>query len=131
MDELKILLVEDDSDDVELLRDSFHSNNLSVDLRVFSEGDKVAAFLREPDFTPDIFIIDFNLPKVHGREILKMLKMHPTFGTVPIVVFSTSAAKEDIEFSKEYGAAHFITKPASVDGFNRAIQVILSCVKKY
>ena len=130
MDVLKILLVEDDTDDVELLRDSFAGNNMQIDLLVFSEGDKVAAFLNAPDFNPDIIVIDFNLPKVHGREILKMLKRHDTMGKIPLVVFSTSAAKEDIAYSKEYGAAHFITKPASVEGFNKAIQVLLSCVNR-
>ncbi len=129
MDELKILLVEDDTDDVELLRDSFTSNDLTVDLRVFSEGDKVAEFLRDPDFSPQLIVIDFNLPKVHGREILKMIKKHETFSAIPLVVFSTSAAQEDISFSKDFGAAHFITKPTSVDGFNKAIKVLLSCIK--
>lgn len=130
MDELKILLVEDDIDDVELLRDSFTGNNLTVDLHVFSEGDKVASFLKEPDFMPDLIIIDFNLPKVHGREILKMIKKHEALSAIPLVVFSTSAAQEDIAYSKQFGAAHFITKPTSVDGFNRAIQILLSCIRR-
>lgn len=130
MDVLKILLVEDDTDDVELLRDSFAGNNMQIDLLVFSEGDKVASFLEAPHFIPQLIVIDFNLPKVHGKEILKMLKKHPDFNAIPLVVFSTSAAKEDIDYSMDYGAAHFITKPTSVDGFNKAIQILISCVQR-
>ena len=130
MDELKILLVEDDIDDVELLRDSFAGNDLKVELLVFSEGDQVTSFLKEPHFIPQLIVIDFNLPKVHGKEILKMIKNHEVFSKIPLVVLSTSAAKEDIAYSIQYGAEHFITKPTSVDGFNKAIEILISCVKR-
>jgi DNA-binding response OmpR family regulator len=130
MKSLKILLIEDDLDDIELLKDAFNSNKVDTTLKVITTGDLVAPYLDEPDFIPEIVILDFNLPRVHGKEILFHLRKHNNFEKIPVVVFSTSSAQEDIDYAKQNGASAFITKPISIEGFNQAVSTILTCSEK-
>lgn len=127
---LKILLIEDDADDIELLEEAFKINDISYELQVIMEGDKVAPFITQNKNLPQIIVLDFNLPRVHGREILKMIKSSGDFKNIPLIVLTTSAAKEDIEYSLKMGADHFITKPTSIDGFANTVATIVDAVKR-
>ena len=122
---INILLIEDDADDIELLEEALKSNKISYQLTSIKEGDKVMSYLRADILVPDIIVLDFNLPKLHGREILSLIKSSEKFGTVPLVVLTTSASKEDISFAKDMGANHYITKPTSINDFNRAVATIV------
>lgn len=121
---LKILLIEDDEDDVELLKEALNDNNVDYSMHVIMEGDKVLPHLKKSSSLPDIIVMDLNLPRFHGKEILKELKLINDFKDVPILVFSTSSAKEDMEYSYKLGANQFITKPATIIGWNETIQAI-------
>ena len=125
MDMIRILLVEDDADDIELLEEAFRSNKVSYTLTCIKEGDKVMPYLTEQATAPDIIVLDFNLPKLHGREILSLLKRSEKFSDVPVVVLTTSASKEDIAFAKQMGADHYITKPTSIEDFDVAVATIV------
>ena len=125
MKPIDILLIEDDADDIELLEDALKSNNVLYSLNAIKEGDRVSPYLATLKNLPDIIILDFNLPKLHGKEVLLDIKALDKFKDLPLIVLTTSALQEDILFAKNKGADHFITKPTSVADFNKAIATIV------
>ncbi|HET9279054.1 MAG TPA: response regulator, partial [Flavitalea sp.] len=74
---------------------------------------------------PNIIVMDFNLPRVHGREIIKQIKSNQEFRNIPLLVLTTSTAREDIEYSYKMGADSFITKPTTIQGFNATVGTIV------
>src|ERR1700710_720080 len=98
---LKVLLVEDSPGDVRLTKETFRDSNVSVELHVASDGVEAMAFLRqEGQFAdaprPDFILLDLNLPKMDGREVLAQIKQDPALKTIPIVILTTSEAETDI-----------------------------------
>jgi DNA-binding response OmpR family regulator len=128
---LKVLLIEDDMDDVELLKEAFGDNKVEYEMEVIMEGDRVKPFLQNAEFIPSIIIMDLNLPKTDGKEILKDVKSTDAFKTIPLIVFSTSSSKEDIEYAYSLGANKFITKPTTIAGWNETIEVIVHLATTY
>jgi DNA-binding response OmpR family regulator len=126
MKKLRILLVEDDTDDVQLLQEAMQENKIDCIMDVIMEGDKVMPFLSAAIELPDIIVIDFNLPKIHGKEVLVSIRSTPAFAAIPLVVLTTSASPHDIKFAQENGANKFITKPSTIHGFNAAVKTIAS-----
>ena len=122
---IQIFLIEDDADDIELLEVSLKDNNVEYKMDVVMEGDKVQEYLRNCKRLPNIIVMDFNLPRVHGREIIKQIKSNEDFKKIPLVVLTTSTAKEDIEYSYKMGADSFITKPTTIQGFNATVGSIV------
>ena len=122
---IRIFLIEDDADDIELLEVSLKDNNVDYDMEVVMEGDKVQNYLQNCKELPDIIVMDFNLPRVHGREIIKQIKSNEDFRRIPLIVLTTSTAKEDIEYSYKMGADTFITKPTTIQGFNATVGAIV------
>ncbi len=125
-----ILSIEDDADDVDLLKEAFIDNGVEIEMEVVKSGDKAISHLEKGKKLPDVIVMDLNLPKLHGKEILMQLKSHPKFKNIPLVILTTSSAKEDSKFCLENGADTFITKPATVEGFNRAVRQIIATAKK-
>jgi DNA-binding response OmpR family regulator len=128
---LKILLIEDDIDDVELLKEAFKENKVNYELELIMEGDRVNPYLQDGDSIPSIIILDLNLPKTDGKEILKDIKSSDTFKNIPLIVFSTSSSKQDAEFAYSYGANNFITKPTTIAGWNETIDIIVHTAETY
>jgi CheY-like chemotaxis protein len=126
MKKIKILLIEDDADDVELLQEAIQDNHVDCTVDVIMEGDKVMPYLKTIDSLPDIIVMDFNLPKLHGREILALIRSIPSFAHIPIMVLTTSASPHDIQYALEKGADRFITKPSTIQGFNATVNTIVS-----
>ena len=122
---LNILLVEDDQDDVELMQDALRDNGIKFSMEVVKQGDKVIPFLKLCKNFPNIILLDLNLPKMHGREILSRIKLSEDFKHIPVAILSTSSSKSEQEFCLSAGAIKFLTKPTSVDGFNKTIQSIM------
>lgn len=122
---LDILLVEDDIDDVDLLKDALQENNVHYQMEVIMEGDKVFNYLQTLDTLPEIIVMDLNLPKTGGKEILQEIKSFYPLTQIPIVVLTTSSSKEDIDFCTRMGISKFITKPATIDGWNATIHSIV------
>ncbi|GAB3556388.1 response regulator [Spirosoma fluminis] len=125
-DDIRILLIEDDQDDVDLFRYALSSNAMSCKLDVVMEGDLVAPYLQTCAHLPDVIVMDLNLPRVHGREVLQLIKSTDVFRTIPLVVLTTSSALDDQLYSLKLGANHFITKPTTIHGFGAAITAITS-----
>ncbi|MEO5967896.1 MAG: response regulator [Ferruginibacter sp.] len=128
---LKILLIEDDVDDIELLELALNGNNVKYTLDVVMEGDLVYPYMNKSEKLPEIIILDFNLPKVHGRDVLKQIKSSEKFCKIPLVVLTTSSSKDDVEFAYLLGASKFITKPTTLEDFNSAITAIVECYNEY
>jgi CheY-like chemotaxis protein len=125
---LEILLVEDDIDDVDLLKEALLENNVEYQMEVIMEGDKVFKYLETVETLPEIIVMDLNLPKTGGKEILQEIKSNCTLTRIPIVILTTSSSKEDIEYCNNMGISKFITKPATLEGWNNTIHSILHVV---
>jgi CheY-like chemotaxis protein len=126
MKKIRILLIEDDSDDIELLRETFDMNNIHYHMDVVKEGDLAIPFLQKTHELPDVIVMDLNLPKLHGREILAQIKASEVLSAIPIVVLTTSSMQDDINFSYSMGARKYITKPNTVEGFVSTVKTIVS-----
>lgn len=122
---LNILLIEDDIDDIDLLKDALNESNISYKMEVIMEGDKVYTYLTAADKLPEIIVMDLNLPKISGRELLIKIKSS-TFTEIPLVVLTTSSSKDDIDYCNNMGISKYITKPATIEGWNATITSILN-----
>lgn len=126
---LEVLLVEDDEDDVLLTQEALKDSKVIVSMAVAPDGDDALKRLRrQPPFEdapiPDLILLDLNLPRVSGREVLKELKADPVLKKIPVVVLTTSAADTDILKCYDLGANCYITKPVDFEQFQRIIKVI-------
>ena len=125
---IRILLIEDDNDDVELLQDALKDHNVTYVMHVINDGSLVLPYVESCTMLPDIVVLDFNLPKVHGKELLKLFKSYDTFARIPVVILTTSSSKDDIDYSMANGATEFITKPTSLDEINNMVSAIIDKV---
>jgi chemotaxis family two-component system response regulator Rcp1 len=126
---INVLLVEDSPGDVRLTQEALKDAKVHINLHVAFDGIDAMAFLmregRHADVPrPDLILLDLNLPKKDGREVLKEIKQSATFATIPVVILTTSAAQEDVINSYRLHANCYITKPVSLDGFLRVVQSI-------
>ena len=128
---LKILLVEDDQDDVELMEDALRDNEIDFHMEVVRQGDKVIPYLQTCKNFPNVILLDLNLPKMHGREILSRIKLSTEFKHIPVAILTTSSSQAEKEFCISAGAAQFLTKPSTVEGFNKTIKAILKIAMKH
>jgi CheY-like chemotaxis protein len=125
---INVLLVEDDEGDAVLTREAFQEY-LHNRLDVVNDGDQALAYLRrKPPYcdapTPDLVLLDLNLPGRDGREVLSEIKSDETLRHIPVVVLTTSAAEDDLLRSYQLHANAFVTKPVDLDGFIAAIRQI-------
>lgn len=123
---LDILLIEDDIDDVDLLKDALNEIKVPYHIEVIMEGDKVHSYLENVETLPEIIVMDLNLPKIDGKEILLELKSSFHLLEIPIVVLTTSSSQEDIDYCNRMGIRKFITKPATMEGWNSTIHSIIN-----
>ena len=124
---IEILLIEDDPGDVLLTTEAFQSSKVTNELRVISDGAEAIEHLRaqaDAGTVPDLVLLDLNLPKVSGPEILEFIKTDPRLRRVPVVVLTTSAAEEDIVRTYDRHANAYVTKPVDVDRFLDVVRQI-------
>lgn len=126
---INILLVEDDADDIELLKKALEDNRVSYNMHAITRGDWVAAYMRSCNLLPQVIVMDLNMPRVHGKEILVAFKASERFSAIPLVVLTTSGSREDMDFTESLGADGFLTKPTTLEGFNAAVQTIVSLAR--
>lgn len=124
---VNILLVEDNPGDVILTQEAFAENKLRNQLHVATDGEEALAFLRRgPGYEnaprPDIILLDLNLPKLGGRDVLKIIKSDERLQSIPVVILTTSADEVDICEAYRAHANCFITKPVDLDQFLQAIR---------
>ena len=126
---IEVLLVEDSPGDVRLTREALKDAKVHINLHVASDGAKAMAFLkREGEYAnaprPDLILLDLNLPKKDGREVLEEIKVDPTLKTIPVVVLTTSSSEADILRSYQLHANCYITKPVGLEGFLTVVKSI-------
>ncbi|GAA3473985.1 response regulator [Nonomuraea roseola] len=126
---LDVLLVEDDPGDVLLTREAFELNHVRTRLHVVSDGEEAMAFLRRQGGyasapRPDMMLLDLNLPRKDGREVLADVKGDPDLRSIPIVVLTTSEAEEDIVRSYSLHANAYVAKPVDFHQFIRVVRQI-------
>jgi CheY-like chemotaxis protein len=124
-----VLLVEDDPGDVLMTREAFEASRMPGTLHVVGDGEQAMHFLRRTnDFTgaprPGLILLDLNLPRRNGLEVLAELKADDDLLTIPVVVLTTSQAEADIAASYQLHANAYITKPPSFDLFTEAIRQV-------
>src|SRR5690349_20095484 len=112
---LKIFLIEDDLDDIELLQDALLKQGVSYIMEDVNDGSAALDYIRHNKGNPDIIILDMNLPKVHGRDILPVIRDSENFRHIPLLILTTSSSIDDIEYAYKNGASKYLKKPATVD----------------
>jgi DNA-binding response OmpR family regulator len=122
---LRIVLIEDDADDVELLQDALDSHNIQYELTLLKDGSAAAGYCEKADTLPDIIVMDFNLPKIHGRDVVKLIRCREKFANVPILILSTSSSQEDIKYAYKTGADKYLIKPATIEAIRETIRTIV------
>ncbi|MFE2992289.1 response regulator [Streptomyces sp. NPDC059262] len=126
---IEVLLVEDDAGDELMTREAFEDNKIGNTLHVVRDGLEALDFLyRRGEHAgaprPDLILLDLNLPKYDGRQVLEQIKSDPDLTHIPVVVLTTSSAEEDILRSYKLHANAYVTKPVDLDQFILAIRQI-------
>jgi CheY-like chemotaxis protein len=135
---IRILLVEDNPGDVRLTQEALKSGKILYDLEVAKDGRQAMDFLLKnapytEAFTPDLILLDLNIPVVSGREVLAEVKSTPHLKQIPVVILTTSSDERDVTDTYAHDANCYITKPFDFDQFINVIKLIdnfwLSIVK--
>jgi CheY-like chemotaxis protein len=126
---IEVLLVEDDPGDVLLIREAFDFNKVHNNLNVVNDGEQALAYLRNEGAyadanRPDLVLLDLNLPRKDGREVLAEVKADERLRTIPIVVLTTSEAEEDVLKSYQLHANAYVTKPVDFERFVAIVRQI-------
>jgi CheY-like chemotaxis protein len=126
---IEVLLVEDDPGDVLLIEEAFADNKLLNNLNIVNDGEQALAYLRrEGEYAeaprPDLVLLDLNLPRKDGREVLQEVKTDESLRTIPVVVLTTSEAEEDVLRSYQLHANAYVPKPVDFDRFVSIVRQI-------
>jgi CheY-like chemotaxis protein len=125
---LRILLIEDNEDHARIFRWALSQSKTANQLTIFQSGEAGFEFLQHqaqnPETAPDIVFLDFNLPKVDGREILHKIKSNESTKTFPVIVLSSSEREEDVSIAYRLGASSFISKSILLDDLGRVLETI-------
>ena len=129
---IDVLLVEDNPGDVRLTREAFREANMSIRLHVVSDGVEAMKFVRREAVhadapRPDLILLDLNLPKMDGREVLARIKDDDDLKTIPTVILTTSGTQADILRSYQLHANAYVSKPLQLDAF----QGLVSCINEF
>jgi two-component system response regulator len=126
---INILLVEDNPGDADLAREALESSKMSNNLQVVDDGEKAMAFLRREGLysdvpRPDLILLDLNLPKKDGRQVLAEIKSDEVLKRIPVVILTTSRAEEDVLKTYNLHANCYITKPIDLNQFLHVVKSI-------
>jgi CheY-like chemotaxis protein len=126
---LRLLIIEDNAGDVRLIQEAFRASGNGVRITVARDGVEAIDYLRstvdrDPATRPDLILLDLNLPRKSGREVLREVKADERLRAIPVVVLTTSSADADISFSYRTHANSYIIKPVNLDRFFEVIRSI-------
>lgn len=129
MESIHILLIEDNEGDILLTSEALEEGKILNKLSVVRDGKEAVEFLnKKGNFKeiqiPDLVLLDVNLPKMNGHEVLKYIKQHEDLKTIPVIMLTTSSSQEDIDSSYRNYANCYITKPIEVGDFMKAVNQI-------
>jgi CheY-like chemotaxis protein len=127
-DQVEILLVEDNPGDVRLTQEAFREGKIGNTLTVCGDGEAVMKLLRDrvarKEPKPGLILLDLNLPRKDGREVLAELKSDPELRLIPVIVLTTSAAERDVLESYQRNVNAYVTKPIDIEEFLAAIRAL-------
>ncbi len=131
-----ILMADDDEDDCVLVEAAFREMRIDHDLRFVDDGRELLDYLyHEGNFTdtekyprPHLILLDLNMPKIDGREVLKIIKSDPQLRDMPVLILTTSKEKEDIELSKQAGASAFLSKPEVFEDLTEKLEKFCTAI---
>lgn len=132
MEEIFILIAEDDADDRFLLQSAFEENGYGDKLHFVENGLEVIDYLdtllqsKSEVRTPRFILLDLNMPKKDGREVLKEIKQHPDFKHIPVIIFSTTNNELEMKKCYDLGANSYITKPNSFESLIKTVAALRS-----
>ncbi len=122
---MRILLVDDNQADVLLMREALRQAEVHHPVDVAGDGEQALALLRDTDSPqPDLMLLDLNLPRIDGREVLAQVKSDPRLCSLPVIILSTSSAPPDIEYAYAKGANAYVRKPLGMDRLVEAAAAI-------
>jgi two-component system response regulator len=126
---VEVLLVDDDPQDVDLTLEVMEMAKVRLSISVVGDGKEAIAYLKkEGDYSnvkrPDLILLDLNMPKMNGHEVLTQLKNDDDLKSIPVVVLTTSSAQEDIASTYNGGANCYVTKPVGLDEFQKVVEAV-------
>jgi CheY-like chemotaxis protein len=127
-----VLLVEDSPGDVRLTQEAFREANIAVHIHVANDGVEAMAFLNREGIhcdapRPDLTLLDLNMPKMDGRQVLALIKKDEKLKTIPTVILTTSGSEEDIAISYRLQANCYLVKPVQLEAF----EVLVKCINDF
>lgn len=130
--QVPILIADDDSEDVEMIRDALRESRLLNEIKCVRDGEELMAYLHHSKQfdsesgspLPGLILLDLNMPKKDGREALAEIKLDPKLRQIPVVVLTTSQAEEDIFRTYDLGVNSFITKPVSFESLVKVMKAL-------
>ncbi len=127
--DVSILLVEDDPDHADLTRIALQTARVPFRLELVTDGTEALDYLRHEGAhsrarTPDLILLDLNLPRLDGREVLKVVKSDPELRSIPVIVLTTSSDAADVEAAYQHHANSYITKPTDFDDFLHVVETM-------
>jgi DNA-binding response OmpR family regulator len=134
---LKVLLVEDNIGDVELIIEAFHDNNVNSEIKVANNGEEAMIYLNSlekgaSESRPNLILLDINLPRMDGKEVLHHIKTNDKLKMIPVVMLTTSSLQNDILYAYNNQANCYIVKPTNLKEFINTIRALetfwLDCV---
>jgi DNA-binding response OmpR family regulator len=123
---LKILLIEDDLDDIELLQDGLNDHGSPYKMDIANDGGLAVEYIKTSSHYPDVIVLDLNLPKIQGKDVLLEIKSSASFKNIPLIILTTSSAKEDMDYAYKNGADKYLLKPTSSDELRETVRAILN-----
>lgn len=128
---IRVLLVEDNPGDAHLTRDTLEQSKLLIQITVAADGEEALDCLLgrgnyEGSPLPDLMVLDLNLPRLSGREVLTEMRRHEHLRGIPVVVLTSSDAEKDVVMSYQLGASCYVTKPVGLEAFQAIVKSIES-----
>jgi CheY-like chemotaxis protein len=128
-DTVKVLLVEDNPGDVELIREQWQYSNILCDLQVATDGIEAMAYLRNEGkyaeaSKPDLILLDLNLPRKNGWEVLAEIKQDPDLCRIPVAILTSSEREEDVTRAYSMHASTYVCKPVDLVGYGKIMSAI-------
>ncbi len=126
---IRVLLVEDNPGDADLTKETLEECRLHVEIDIAIDGvQALDRLFRRPPYVaaelPDLILLDLNLPKMGGREVLAQIKQHASLRAIPVVILTSSDAEQDVAKSYELGANCYVTKPVGLDAFQAIVRAV-------
>jgi CheY-like chemotaxis protein len=114
------MLADDDGDDIEMFRSAINECSLNIKVSTAGDGRRLIDLL-EAEPSPDVIVLDLNMPRMNGYDCLKAIRKNEKYNNVPIIIFSTCALEKDIDYCLGNGANHYIVKPSNFNDLKKLV----------